>query len=150
MWKCRHCGETVEHNLDLCWNCGYSAQGKPPEAPELFAEVERNHLEEQSPQTFQDVGTEKRRKGHPRWEYCAVVGITKGQRGQERYNPAIWYFTSDGIKVVEVTGMEIAGVARAIARLGEEGWEMCGSGAMSDRLSQSLNPNALFFKRSKR
>jgi hypothetical protein len=27
-WRCRHCGETVEANFDLCWNCGADRMGQ--------------------------------------------------------------------------------------------------------------------------
>lgn len=27
MWKCSNCGESVEENFDLCWNCGTSQAG---------------------------------------------------------------------------------------------------------------------------
>lgn len=27
MWKCPHCGEQVDHNFELCWNCGTTRDG---------------------------------------------------------------------------------------------------------------------------
>jgi hypothetical protein len=41
MWKCRHCHEKVDDNLDVCWNCGYSKEGKPPTDPSAFQEQKK-------------------------------------------------------------------------------------------------------------
>jgi hypothetical protein len=30
MWKCRHCGEQIEEDFDVCWNCQYEKNGAPP------------------------------------------------------------------------------------------------------------------------
>lgn len=30
MWKCKHCAKDVDQDFDVCWNCGYSKNGKPP------------------------------------------------------------------------------------------------------------------------
>jgi RNA polymerase subunit RPABC4/transcription elongation factor Spt4 len=31
MWKCQNCGEQVEDNLDVCWNCQVAKDGSPAE-----------------------------------------------------------------------------------------------------------------------
>ena len=38
MWRCQDCGETVEDNFDVCWNCGTSQDGRkdPHFRPEPF------------------------------------------------------------------------------------------------------------------
>ena len=62
MWKCPKCGEDVENNFDVCWNCGTSksgeiedpafrrpdeseepeAEGAAEEVPEWMAAVQRS------------------------------------------------------------------------------------------------------------
>lgn len=32
MWTCPSCGEQVEDNLDVCWNCQVAKDGSPPES----------------------------------------------------------------------------------------------------------------------
>ena len=29
MWNCKNCHETIEDNLDVCWNCGTGKDGTP-------------------------------------------------------------------------------------------------------------------------
>ena len=29
MWTCQKCSESIEGTLDVCWNCGTSADGQP-------------------------------------------------------------------------------------------------------------------------
>lgn len=74
------------------------------------------------------------------WEYCAVIGIDRVTPGRHLHPlyPAIWYFTKEGVQVVELKGNEAKEVAQTIARLGEEGWEMVG-----------CEPLAVYFKRPK-
>jgi hypothetical protein len=33
MWKCQHCGEEIEEDFNVCWNCLYGKDGTPPSAP---------------------------------------------------------------------------------------------------------------------
>ncbi len=154
MWQCRHCHETVEGNLDVCWNCGYSKDGVPPDNPEVFEQMSQERIEEEegdivderSLGTVEGAREQQRRRGGQKWEYCAVIGILKNQDGLEP-DPAIWYFTCDGVQVVNIADKEITQGAATIAQLGDEGWEMCGSGSIKDRNSANLNLNAMFFKR---
>jgi HEAT repeat protein len=41
MWKCYNCNETVEDNLDICWNCGYGKDGGPPADRTAFSDEKR-------------------------------------------------------------------------------------------------------------
>lgn len=84
-----------------------------------------------------------------KWEYCAVAGIYKFQHHREfdTTYPAVWYFTLDGVRTVEITGGNIKEnieTARVIAQLGEEGWEMTGCATMSEGTY-----HILYFKRVK-
>lgn len=81
------------------------------------------------------------------WEYCALsrsayVGSSRGG--------LFWisYFRESGVQVVEVedTAVERNGPAKAMAKLGEEGWELVGEGTL-DIGRGSIK--ALFFKRPK-
>jgi predicted nucleic-acid-binding Zn-ribbon protein len=37
MWKCAGCGEEVEDDFNVCWNCQRGQDGTPPPAPEKAA-----------------------------------------------------------------------------------------------------------------
>jgi hypothetical protein len=78
-----------------------------------------------------------------RWEYCAVVGVGRVNisRKPRPLFPAIWYFDVDGVQVVELKGQEAHETARAIALLGEQGWEMVAGGNLGDAT------HAIYFKR---
>lgn len=80
-----------------------------------------------------------------KWEYCAVVGIGRLNisRKPRPLFPAIWYFDVDGVQVVELKGQESHEMARAIALLGEQGWEMTSCGNLGDAT------HAIYFKRPK-
>ena len=85
-----------------------------------------------------------------KWEYCAV---TKAQfvgsiRGGQYW---ISYFRKGNVQVetVEASVQESA-VAKAVSKLGEEGWEMVGEGPLEIRQGgPSGTPTALYFKRRK-
>lgn len=84
-----------------------------------------------------------------RWEYCAVskAGYTGSSRGGAYW---ISYFKEQGVEIVEieekVSEQQGASIARAIARLGEEGWEMVGQ---SDLPVKTGRFEAIYFKRQK-
>ncbi len=86
-----------------------------------------------------------------KWEYCAV---TKAQfvgsiRGGQYW---ISYFRRGNVQVetVEASVQESA-VAKAVSKLGEEGWEMVGEGPLEVRQGGPAGgtPTALYFKRRK-
>ncbi len=79
-----------------------------------------------------------------RWEYCAVVGMGRLNlsRKPRPVFPSIWYFGVDGVQVVELKGQEAHEVARAIALLGEQGWEMTTCGTLGDAT------HAIYFRRA--
>ena len=84
-----------------------------------------------------------------KWEYCAVsrAGYTGSSRGGIYW---ISYFKEGGVEIVEieekVSEQQGASIARAIARLGEEGWEMVGQ---SDLPVKTGRFEAIYFKRQK-
>jgi predicted small lipoprotein YifL len=84
------------------------------------------------------------------WEYCAVV---KSQAPSPRAVFWIAYFRGEGVRT-ETVEATLGGnsQAKAIAKLGEEGWEMVGEGPLStnpDPRPGASAPAALFFKRRK-
>ncbi|HEX8138377.1 MAG TPA: hypothetical protein VF544_12365 [Pyrinomonadaceae bacterium] len=86
------------------------------------------------------------RRPSSRWEYCTVSkAVTSPNRGGLYW---ITYFREGGIQQVEVEeqATERGGPAKAIAKLGEEGWEMVGQGPLEIRQG---GLNAIYFKRPK-
>ena len=86
------------------------------------------------------------------WEYCAV---TKAQYpGSVRLVYWIAYFRGEGVRIENVEA-EVGGnaFAKAVAKLGQDGWEMVGEGPLEIRPEARPNPlntpNAVFFKRRK-
>jgi len=85
-----------------------------------------------------------------RWEYCA---LSKAAYAGPPRAGVYWisYFHETGVQVVEVQASATEGggaaFAKAINRLGSEGWEMVAPGALDVNQGQS---NALYFKRPKR
>ena len=84
------------------------------------------------------------------WEYCAVV---KGQVGTPRLFYWITYFREEGAKT-ETVEATLGGnsFGKAIAKLGEDGWEMVGEGPLDIRADPRPGPSAgtvtaIFFKR---
>jgi hypothetical protein len=85
--------------------------------------------------------------GGQKWEYCS---LTKAAYVASNRGGLYWisYFRDSGVQVVEVedTALERNGPAKALARLGEEGWEMVGAGPLDIRQGEL---KALYFKRPK-
>ena len=79
-----------------------------------------------------------------RWEYCSLSKALVGQSRGGLY--WISYFHGTGVQVVEVEEMatESSGPAKAISKLGDEGWEMVGEGPLEMRAGGT---NAIYFKR---
>ena len=82
-----------------------------------------------------------------RWEYCSLSKAMVGQSRGGLY--WITYFRNGGAQIVEAEELatESYGPAKAIAKLGEDGWEMVGEGPLEMRAG---NLNAIYFKRLKR
>jgi hypothetical protein len=86
---------------------------------------------------------------HARWEYCAVsrAGYTGSTRGGTYW---VSYFKEAGVEIVEieekVSEQQGASIARAMAKLGEEGWEMVGQGELPLKTGRF---EAIYFKRLK-
>ena len=82
------------------------------------------------------------------WEYCALTKAAYVNASREGY--WIVYFRDTGPQVVDVqssaTDGNGASMAKAIARLGAEGWEMVGQGPLEIRQGAV---NALYFKRQR-
>jgi hypothetical protein len=85
------------------------------------------------------------------WEYCAVV---RAQAGDPR-RIVYWvnYFRGEGVRTEPVeAGLGGNSFAKAVAKLGEEGWEMVGEGPLEVlpvvRPGPTTGtPTAIFFKR---
>lgn len=84
-----------------------------------------------------------------RWEYAAVsrAGYTGSSRGGTYW---ISYFKETGVEIVEieekVSEQQGTQISRAIARLGDEGWEMVGQGELPVKTGRF---EAIYFKRLK-
>jgi hypothetical protein len=83
------------------------------------------------------------------WEYCAVV---KAQYVGSPQGGIYWiaYFRGDGVKTEDVkAGPTSNAFAKAVAKLGEEGWDMVGEGPLEIRQGPGGTQTAMFFKRRK-
>jgi hypothetical protein len=82
----------------------------------------------------------------PKWEYCAIVGPSfAGTRFKPEF-PSLWKFTPNGAEGFGIGKPEPDELAKRIAQLGEEGWEMVGCGS-TGHASQAAQ--VLYFKRLK-
>jgi hypothetical protein len=97
---------------------------------------------------------EARAASEPRdlqWEYCAV---SKAQYAAATPRVIYWinYFRGEGVKVDPVEA-SLGGnsFAKAVAKLGEDGWEMVGEGPLEANVPvrPGSGANAIFFKRRK-
>ena len=88
------------------------------------------------------------RTSAPRWEYSV---ITRANYAGSVRGGIYWigYLREAGVQVVEVEGsaVENNGFAKAVATLGNEGWEMVGDGPLEFRPGGA---SALYFRRPKR
>jgi hypothetical protein len=82
-----------------------------------------------------------------RWEYCAVSKaqfVASARAGQYW----ITYFRGTNVRVETVeAGVTENGMAKAVSRLGEEGWEMVGEGTLDMGPGRGTPPTAIYFKR---
>ena len=81
-----------------------------------------------------------------KWEYCAKFRITTDIKGvPEPVETNLTYFLQEGPSVTTIGGNrsenELIALARVIASLGVEGWEMVGCGNTAER------SHCLYFKR---
>jgi hypothetical protein len=82
-----------------------------------------------------------------RWEYCAV---TKAQFVGSARGGQYWitYFRGNNVRVETIeAGIAENGLAKAVSRLGDEGWEMVGEGTLD--VGRGTPPAALYFKRAR-
>jgi hypothetical protein len=96
-----------------------------------------------------DDGSEAVAAPAERWEYAAVskAGYTASNRGGTYW---VSYFRDTGVDIIEVeeraSEQQGAAVVKAIARLGNEGWEMVGQAELPVRTGRL---DAIYFKRRK-
>lgn len=90
-----------------------------------------------------------------KWEYCAVGPIKNQPRDELKGNhPNLYLFTKDGLSTTKLEE-SLSGkgkrddIAKIIAKLGLEGWEMVGLGTVTLNLMSHIQPGHLiYFKRS--
>ena len=83
------------------------------------------------------------------WEYCAVV---KAQYVGSPQGGIYWiaYFRGDSVRTEDVKAGPLGNAfAKAVAKLGDEGWDMVGEGPLEIRQGPGGTPTAIFFKRRK-
>jgi hypothetical protein len=85
-----------------------------------------------------------------KWEYCVLTGVSAGdEEGFDPQSPRLYLFTRDGRELLEsfegsTAEMTVRDqVAHQIARLGNDGWELAGTGTTGGGESHSL-----YFKRA--
>lgn len=87
--------------------------------------------------------------GGTQWEYC-VITRSSASASLPRGTYALSYFRPGGplTNYIEETATERGALTKAIAKLGEDGWELVGEGPIEFR--SSAGSEALYFKRPKR
>jgi hypothetical protein len=83
------------------------------------------------------------------WEYCALSRTAYAGGHNTPGNYWISYFNDSGVKVdtVQENATERSGMAKAIAKLGTQGWELVGAAKLDVRTGEPID--ALYFKRPK-
>ncbi|SRR5712691_2148826 len=83
------------------------------------------------------------------WEYCALS--RSAFVGSQNRPGTYWisYFNADGVKVetFQENATERNGMAKAIAKLGTQGWELVVTGKLDVRAGDPIE--AMYFKRQK-
>ena len=99
---------------------------------------------ETTPRT--ETPSEPPRSDTRKWEYCAITRASQSP-SIARGVYAISYFRPAGVQVVSVdeSASERGALPKAIARLGEDGWELVGEGPLEFRAN--IGGEALYFKR---
>lgn len=113
----------------------------------LFGGALSGHFLAVTPTQAQPQATSSKTFAGQKWEYCA---LTKAAYVASNRGGLYWisYFRDTGVQVVEVedTALERNGPAKAIARLGDEGWELITEGPLDIRQGEL---KALYFRRPK-
>lgn len=91
-----------------------------------------------------NTALEPQRSALPRWEYCAITRAIHAPTIM-RGTYAITYFRGLQVVSVEESASERGALPKAIARLGEEGWELVGDGPIE--FKGGTGGDALYFKR---
>jgi hypothetical protein len=99
----------------------------------------------------------------PKWEYCAIADVDAYGASDKAVGIAvIYYFRGSGYQAEKVEATAERGVdatrvavdmarAKAIAKLGDDGWEMlCEGMPFATRARPAERDKALYFRRAKR
>jgi hypothetical protein len=91
------------------------------------------------------------------WEYCAITDVPAvGRDGRVIGTAKVCYFQGSGCRNEEVeasvpgrdfTEGKKAALAKAMAKLGAEGWELLGEATQFGYAQDSVDPKALYFRR---
>ena len=88
--------------------------------------------------------------GRDEWEYCTVA---RAQYATSPQGGVYWiaYFRQNGVETEEVkAGPFENGQAKAVHKLGREGWVMVGQGPLDVRHGPQGTTTALYFRRARR
>lgn len=79
-----------------------------------------------------------------KWEYCVITGLQYKPYGLAPFYPQLLMYHPQGAQQTNLTGKnESDKVARLIAELGEQGWQMAGT------FQESEGVHGIYFKRPK-
>lgn len=100
--------------------------------------------------------TELRKSNLPKWEYCGISDENRSysnEFGKTKTSKAIRYFEEAGVRTEIVDALSdknenpgANALAKAIAKLGNEGWELIGK---ADFPTGAVGGEAIYFKRPK-
>jgi hypothetical protein len=86
------------------------------------------------------------RRDDTRWEYCAITRPAVSA-SLPRGSYTLTYFRGSGVDStpIEESATDRGALARTIAKLGDDGWELIGEGRLE--FKSNLSGEALYFKR---